>query len=338
MPLQYQGTLAEHRAVRNHVGIFDVSHMGEIDFEGPAAFDVIQYLITNDAAKLSVGQSMYTVVCNPQGGIVDDCIVYRLAEQAFRIVVNAANISKDNAFFCQHADRRCAVINRSSDIALIAVQGPQARALVAALANDFILEIPRFAFAKGMLSRIPVIFSRTGYTGEDGFELFVDADKAVPIWEQLLTQGAAPIGLGARDTLRLEAGLRLYGNDMDEQTTPWEAGLGWVVKLDKRTRGVDFLGGDMLAHQKAAGLKQILVGFRVQNRGVIRKDAQVLDPQGQIIGRVTSGNISPALGESIGFAYVPPSLRPLGSSLILQQRGKTWSAEVVSVPFYKSFT
>ena len=341
MPLQYEGILAEHKAVREAVGIFDVSHMGEIDFTGPGALAAVQRLITHDAAKLIDGRAMYTCVCYPDGGIVDDCIVYRRGPEDFRIVVNAANIAKDFAFFRQYGSNlggkagRVDIDDHSDDYALIAVQGPKARALVAALGGDHLLAVPSFGFASAWISGVDITAARTGYTGEDGFELFVPADVAAPVWEALLAGGAAPIGLGARDTLRLEARLSLYGNDIDQTTSPLEAGLGWVVKLDKLARGEPFVGAEALAAQKAAGLTRTLVGFRVQDRNIARHGAEVVDPSGAVIGTVTSGGPAPTVGGAVGLAYVPIALSAPGTVLTISQRGRSFPAEVVKGPFYR---
>ncbi len=335
MPLQYEGILAEHRAVREALGIFDVSHMGEIDFTGPGALAAVQRLVTNDAAKLSDGKALYTCVCYPDGGIVDDCIVYRRGPQDFRIVVNAANIAKDFAFFKEHAGALCSIDNHSDDVGLIAVQGPKARAVVASLGGEHLLQVPSFGFASGSIAGVDIVAARTGYTGEDGFELFTPASGAVPVWQALLTAGAAPIGLGARDTLRLEARLSLYGNDIDQTTTPLEAGLGWVTKLDKLTRGEPFVGAEALAKQKAEGLQRTLAGFRVQDRNIARPGAEVVNSDGQVIGRVTSGGPAPTVGGAVGMAYVPLALAAPGTVLTISQRGRTFPAEVVKGPFYK---
>lgn len=335
MPLQYEGILAEHRAVRSAVGIFDVSHMGEVDFTGPGALAAVQRLITNDAAKLVDGRAMYTAVCYPDGGIVDDCIVYRHHGEWLRIVVNASNIAKDFAHFQEHVGGRCAITNNSDSVALIAVQGPKARDLVARLAGDALLQVPSFGFAAATLAGADIVAARTGYTGEDGFELFVAADRAVAVWDALLAEGAAPIGLGARDTLRLEAKLCLYGNDIDATTTPLEAGLGWVVKLDKRTRGDDFIGAEALAQQKAAGLKRTLVGFRCDGKNIARHGADIVDPAGAVIGHVTSGGPAPTLGGAVGMGYVPLALSAPGTALTISQRGRTFTAAVVKGAFYK---
>ena len=344
MPLQYEGILAEHRAVREALGIFDVSHMGEIDFTGPGALAAVQRLVTNDATKLTDGKALYTCVCYPDGGIVDDCIVYRRGPQDFRIVVNAANIAKDFAFFKEHAGALCSIENHSDEVGLIAVQGPKARAVVASLGGEHLLKIPSFGFASGTIAGVEIVAARTGYTGEDGFELFTPAAGAVPVWQALLAAGAAPIGLGARDTLRLEARLSLYGNDIDQTTTPLEAGLGWVTKLDKPhvpsgldplTRGEPFVGAEALAKQKAEGLKRTLVGFRVQDRNIARPGADVVDASGAVIGRVTSGGPAPTVGGAVGMAYVPLALAAPGTVLTISQRGRTFPAEVVKGPFYK---
>jgi len=335
MPLQYEGILAEHRAVREAVGIFDVSHMGEIDFTGPGALAAVQRLITNDAARLVDGRAMYTCVCYPEGGIVDDCIVYRRGPEDYRIVVNASNIAKDLAYFREQAGQLCDITDRSDEVALIAVQGPRARALVARLAGEQLLAVPSFGFAAGELAGVAIVAARTGYTGEDGFELFVPAAGAPAVWEALLAAGAAPIGLGARDTLRLEARLSLYGNDIDRGTTPLEAGLGWVVKLDKLTRGEPFVGAEALAAQKAAGLGRTLVGFKVQDRNIARHGAEVVDAGGAVIGQVTSGGPAPTVGGAVGLAYVPVALAAPGTILTISQRGRSFPAEVVKGPFYR---
>jgi aminomethyltransferase len=337
MPLQYEGILAEHRAVRTAVGIFDVSHMGEVDFTGEGALAAVQRLITNDAAKLVDGKAMYTAVCYPDGGIVDDCIVYRHRADWYRIVVNAANIAKDFAHFKEHAGDLCAIEDHSADVALIAVQGPQARGLVARLTgSDALLQVPSFGFASAVLAGADIVAARTGYTGEDGFELFVAADRALAVWDALLAAGATPIGLGARDTLRLEARLCLYGNDIDATTNPLEAGLGWVVKLDKRARGDDFIGAAALADIKAAGLKRSLIGFRVtEGKNIARPGAEIVDAGGAVVGRVTSGGPAPTVGGAVGMAYVPVGLSAPGTALTISQRGRSFAAEVVKGPFYR---
>jgi aminomethyltransferase len=332
MPITFEGILAEHEAVRTDVGIFDVSHMGEVDFRGPDALQAIQRLVTNDASKLGDGRALYTVVCHDDGGIVDDCIVYRFAADHFRIVVNAANIDKDHAHFVRHAGDLCEIENCSDAYALVAVQGPRATALVAKLCGEHLREVPGFGFAPGSCAGIDVVAARTGYTGEDGFELFVSSDGALDVWRALLAENAKPIGLGARDTLRLEARLCLYGNDIDDHTNPYEAGLGWVVKLDKN---VPCLGHEALVRIKDEGPLRKLVGFRVTSRGIVRAGAEVLDDDEAVVGRVTSGGPAPTVGGAIGMAYVPTTTAKAGTTLRLRQRGKILQAEQHKGPFYK---
>ncbi len=339
MPLQYKGILAEHKAVREAVGIFDVSHMGEIDFTGARALDAIQRLVTNDASKLEDGQAMYTAVCYPDGGIVDDCIVYRRGPDNFRIVVNASNIEKDFAHFKEHAGELCSIVNHSEQTALLAVQGPEAVALVASLAGEHLRDVPPFSFAAGEIDGIKVYAARTGYTGEDGFELFIDVNHgpgpARAVWDAFVARGAEPIGLGARDTLRLEAKLCLYGNDIDASTTPLEARLGWTVKLRKAKRGAPFVGCEALKKQKKAGLSRALVGFKIVGKGFARPGALIVGEDGQEVGKVTSGGPAPHVGGGVGIGYVPIALTAPGTELTIQQRRKQLTAEVVKGPFYR---
>jgi aminomethyltransferase len=337
MPVHYAGILAEHEAVRTSVGVFDVSHMGEIDFHGPGALAAIQKLITNDAAKLVDGQALYTAVCLPSGGIVDDCIVYRRAADDYRIVVNASNIAKDEAHFREHAGSLCEIVNRSDETALIAVQGPRARALAAELSSSAsspsLLAVGGFHFGPGEIAGKPIVAARTGYTGEDGFELFVAADHARAVWDALVAGGAAPCGLGARDTLRLEARLCLYGNDIDETTSPYEAGLAWVVKLDHG----DFVGREALARAKQAGVTRKLIGFKVDGKGTPRPGWELVagDGSGEALGLVTSGGPAPTVGGSIGMGYVPTELSAPGTALLARSRHKLIPVQVVKGPFYK---
>jgi aminomethyltransferase len=342
MPLQYQGIVAEHRAVRSAIGLFDVSHMGEVALRGPSAGAAVQRLITNDASKLDDGAALYTVMCLPSGGIVDDCIVYRRAGDDYMIVVNAANADKDLAWIRQHASG-AEVVDESADTGLIAVQGPAAVALCARLADADLAGVKRFRFARCRIAGVPVLAARTGYTGEDGFELACPADRAAELWSALLGEGAAdgvqPIGLGARDTLRLEARLSLYGNDIDETTTPLEAGLGWVVKLDAG----DFIGRDALVRQKAEGLKRSLIGFRVDGRGIARHGYPIVDRSlpasggdgAQTIGTVTSGTTGITVGGAIGLGYVPVAVARPDSAITIDCRGKDVTAHVVKGPFYQ---
>ncbi len=332
MPVQYTGIIDEHKAVRTGVGVFDVSHMGEIVFRGPRAAEAVQRVVTNAVGKLVDGAAMYTVMCYADGGIVDDCIVYRRGAEAYLIVVNASNIEKDFAWMREQSGELCDITDESAETALLAVQGPRAVETVSRLAGrDLGAEIKPFHFAGGTIAGSPIVAARTGYTGEDGFEVFLPADRARAAWDALLDAGVKPIGLGARDTLRLEARLCLYGNDIDSTTTPLEAGLGWVVKFDN-----DFVGKPALLDQKAKGLTRKLVGFVVKGRGIARHDYPILDqPGGSIIGRVTSGTTAPSLGVAIGMGYVPVGLSEPGRALVVDCRGKPAEIELVKGPFYK---
>ncbi len=337
MPLQFgQGILAEHNAVRTAAGMFDVSHMGEVDFLGPGALDAIHVLVTGNAGTLADGRALYTVTCQPDGGIVDDCIVYRLGAEHFRIVVNAANIAKDVAHFRKHAADRCTIEDRSDDFALIAVQGPSAVDIVATLADDADLrEVGSFGMRDTVVAGASVTAARTGYTGEDGFELFVLANDAPAVWQALLDAKVEPIGLGARDTLRLEARLSLYGQDIDETTNPYEAGLGWVVKLDRGPDTPPFVGHEALTAVKAAGVTRRLVGFTIDGRGIARHDAEVIDDDDAVVGRVTSGGPAPTVGGAVGLAYVPKAIAGPGKPLRLRQRNRILDATQVKGAFYK---
>ena len=336
MPLQYKGMgiLAEHKAVRGGVGLFDVSHMGEVDFHGPQALAAVQKLITNDANKLVDGQALYTAVCYADGGIVDDCIVYRRGPEDIRIVVNASNIAKDEAHFREHVGGMCEIVNRSDETALIAVQGPKARALVAELAGAQLNEIAGFHFGSGQIAGKDIVAARTGYTGEDGYELFVASDDARAVWDALVAGGAQPCGLGARDTLRLEAKLCLYGNDIDATTSPLEAGLGWVTKL----KAGPFVGSEALAKQKAEKVTRKLIGFRVQGKGTPRPGWELLAsaaPEAEVIGRVTSGGPAPTLGGSVGIGYVATGHHKAGTVIAARSKHKILPLEIVKGPFYR---
>jgi aminomethyltransferase len=335
MPLQYQGIIAEHRAVRSSVGLFDVSHMGEVALFGPRAAEAVQHLVTNAVGKLDDGAAMYTVMCYPDGGIVDDCIVYRRAEGDYMVVVNASNTGKDLAWMRENAGAVAEVVDESEATGLIAVQGPQAVALVARLADSDVTAVKRFRFARASVAGVPCLACRTGYTGEDGFELACPAGRAPDLWSALMEAGGVPIGLGARDTLRLEARLCLYGNDIDETTTPLEAGLGWVVKLEAG----DFIGKAALVRQKAAGIERSLIGFRIDGRGIARHGYSIVDrarPAGdQVIGQVTSGTTGITVGGAIGMGYVPVASAAPGSEITIDCRGKDVSARVVKGAFYQ---
>ena len=333
MPVQYSGILDEHKTVRTAAGIFDVSHMGEVWFRGPRAAEAVQKLVTNDVAKLADGAAMYTCACRPTGGIVDDLIVYRQTGESFLIVVNASNVDKDYNWFVEQSGALCDVVNRSDEFALLAVQGPEAVAVVQSLADAPVAELKSFHWRSAGVAGVAAHVARTGYTGEDGFEIFCASGDAGKLWDALLEAGGKvglkPIGLGARDTLRLEARLSLYGNDIDEEHTPHEAGLSWVVK------GKGFIGEEALAKQKAEGVTRKLVGFVMKERGTARHGYNIVDESSKPIGVVTSGSLGPTVGVNIGLGYVPTALAQAGTRLQIDCRGKGAAAEVVNGPFYK---
>ena len=336
MPVQYPtGILEEHRTVRTACGMFDVSHMGEVEFRGARAAEAVQKIVTNAVGKLTPGSAMYTVACRPTGGIVDDLIVYMHAPDHYLIVVNAGNIAKDFGWFREQTGPACDVIDRSDETGLIAVQGPQAVATLAALwKGPALAPVKSFHFVSGELAGKKATASRTGYTGEDGFEVFCAAGDARAIWDALVEADVTPAGLGARDTLRLEARLCLYGNDIDDDTTPLEAGLGWVVKFDAG----DWVGKAALEKQKAEGVQKKLVGFVMKERGIARHGYEIRGNDGQKIGIVTSGSPSPSTNQNIGMGYVPSAHAEPGSTLVVDCRGKALRAEVVKGPFYKRGT
>jgi aminomethyltransferase len=336
MPVQYSGVTREHEAVRQRVGLFDVSHMGELFCSGPGAAAAIDRIVTNDIAGLAVGQARYTASCNERGGILDDLIVYRLAPERFMVVCNAGNRANMAAHFAEQTRGRCEYQDRSDDYALLALQGPRAPQTLAALgASPAIVDLARFGVAETKVAGVDVIVARTGYTGEDGFELFCSNDGAGPLWDQALAAGAAhgiaPIGLGARDTLRLEARLLLYGNDIDETTNPYEAGIGWTVKLDKP----ELIGGDALRAAKRDGVQRKLIGLEMIERGIARHGYPIVDAAGTAVGQVTSGAPSLSLGKNVALGYVPSALSRVGTRVAVEIRGQRVAAEVVSTPFYK---
>ena len=338
MPVQYKGVMDEHRAVRTAAGLFDVSHMGEIRVRGAGALGLLQRLTPNDVSKLVPGRAHYSGLLTEQATYVDDLLIYRLAEDDFLVVVNASNADRDFEWIssCAQAPEagEAAVTNVSDDYALLALQGPKALAILAPLSSFDAGSLRYYGFAHGEVAGVPALLSRTGYTGEDGVELYLAPGDAPAVWRRLLADGAAhglvPAGLGARDTLRLEAGMALYGHEIDDSTTPLEAGLGWVVKLGKG----DFLGRDVLAFQQAEGVKTRLVGFEVLGRGIARQGYAVLDGDGKQIGTVTSGTFSPTFEKALGMAYVPVGLDTPGTRLALDVRGKPVEAQVVALPFY----
>lgn len=335
MPVRYSSDLDEHHTVRNGVGVFDVSHMGEFWILGPHALELIQWVTSNDAAKLSPGKVQYSCLPNGKGGIVDDLLVYCIGPEEYMLVVNASNIDKDWNWI-QSQNRFGAKMENFSDyISLLAVQGPQALSVIQKLTEVNLSEIPYYHFAKGTVAGIEnVIISNTGYTGAGGFELYVPNDKAEALWKALFEagepEGIKPIGLGARDTLRLEMGFCLYGNDIDDSTSPIEAGLGWITKFTK-----EFVDCNLLRSQKENGTARKLVGFELTDKGIARGHYPVKSEDGLEIGMVTSGTMSPTLGKSIGLAYVPAELSNPGSILHIDVRGRLLKAEVVSLPFVK---
>jgi aminomethyltransferase len=340
MPVQYTaGTIREHKAVRESVGLFDVSHMGEAYLRGPKAREVVGKLTTNACESAPVGKAVYTLLCHPSGGVVDDCIFYKRGDDEFFVIVNASNQIKDLDWFRSHASVDCGVDDVSDQTALIAVQGPKAVAMVDRLPGDkagTLAAMPGMTFTDAEIAGVNCFVARTGYTGEDGFELACSGNDAVKLWGALLEAagplGGLPIGLAARDTLRLEAKLPLYGNDLDDDHTPLEAGLGWAVKLDKG----DFLGRESLLAQKAGGLERQLVGFTIDEslRSTARHGYAVIE-NGAAVGVVTSGGPGISVKGAIGLAYVPARLAAVGTELSIDCRGKSVAAKVVSGKFYK---
>jgi aminomethyltransferase len=333
MPVQYAGVVAEHQAVRSAVGLFDVSHMGEVELRGPRALEVADRIVTNDVGKASDGQAVYAAMCKPDGGIVDDLVVYRFSSERIFICVNASNRAKDVAWIRAQAGDDCEVLDRSDEFAQIAVQGPKAVELVARLTEVELEPIKTYRFATGLVAGVDTIISRTGYTGEDGFELYVPSADGAKVWDALLEHGAElgvqPAGLGARDSLRLEMKYALYGNDIDETSNPIEAGLGWIVKLDKG----DFVGREALAKVKADGPSRKLIGFEMVDRGIARQHYDVVDEAGAKIGEVTSGTKGPSVDKAIGMAWVPTARSAVGTPLSISIRGKATAARVVKTPF-----
>ncbi len=335
MPVQYKGIKNEHEAVRTHAGLFDVSHMGEILVEGPEAVAEVDRLVTNDVSRLAAGGARYTVCCNEQGHILDDLIVYRLEDEKILVVCNASNRDKIVAHFAKNLSLGTPWNDVSNVWALLALQGPNAIAVMEGLdAPQSLLELPYFHVARATVAGVDLWAARTGYTGEDGFELFCASEDAVTLWRALLAagqpHGLQPVGLGARDTLRLEARLMLYGNDITEETHPLEAGLGWVVKLDAG----DFIGRDALRAVKTAGLDRKLVGFEMTGRGIARHGYPIV-ANGDPVGEVTSGSPGPTVGRNIGLGYVPLALGKTGTTLGIESRAKVVDAVVVRTPFYK---
>jgi aminomethyltransferase len=332
MPVQYGSILAEHRAVREAAGLFDVSHMGQLHFDGPGAEASVARLVTCPVPTLRVGQVRYALLCHESGGVVDDVTVHRTAADRFFLCVNAANVAKDREHVQRHAGPDARVQDRSDETGLLALQGPASARILAALAQPDPGALRRFRFAEGRVAGRPALVSRTGYTGSDGFEIYCAADDAVALWDALLErgrgEGVVPAGLGARDTLRLEAALPLYGHELDDETTPLEAGLDRFVDLE----GGRFLGAQALRAQRARGVARRLVGFELLGRGVARAGHALFHGDADV-GRVTSGAPSPTLGKSIGLGYVPAALAPVGTDLAVRIRDQKVPARVVSTPF-----
>jgi aminomethyltransferase len=337
MPVQYAGVIDEHRAVRTAAGMFDVSHMGEVRVRGAGAEGFLQRITPNDVAKLVPGRAHYSGLLTDRGTYIDDLLIYRLAADDFLVVVNASNADRDFAWMADKAagSPDVEVTNESDRYALIALQGPKALEILKPLATPGtpeVAELRYYGFLQGEVAGRPAIISRTGYTGEDGVELYLAPEDAPEVWRRLLEAGVKPAGLGARDTLRLEAAMALYGHEIDETTTPFEAGLAWVVKLDKG----EFLGREALQAQRAAGPDRKLVGFEVQGRGIARQGHTVLSEEGgEVVGAVTSGTWSPTFEKALGMAYVPVAMSAPGTPLTLDVRGKAVPAVVVDVPFYR---
>ncbi len=333
MPVQYTGIIEEHRAVRQRAGLFDVSHMGEIEVRGPGATEVCQKLTVNDVTRLADGQVQYSLLCLPSGGVVDDITVHRLTPQRYLLCVNASNTGKDYDWVREGAGGRAEVIDRSREFAQLALQGPEAMAILCACTRAPVAELPSFHFVEAEVAGVRALVARTGYTGEDGAELYCDSGDAVRLWSVLMQEGQSrglqAAGLGARDTLRLERALPLYGHELDETTTPLEAGLAWVVRME-----TDFVGREALERQRQEGLRRRLVGFALLAAGIPRQ-GYPLSAAGTRVGEVTSGTKSPTLGKAIGLGYVTADHARAGDRIDVEIRGRAAAAEIVKRPFYK---
>ena len=335
MPVSYKGLNEEHQVVRTGVGVFDVSHMGEFILKGPNALDLIQRVTSNDAAVLTDGKAQYSCLPNNEGGIVDDLLVYKIDDQTYMLVVNAGNIDKDWNWISKHNTSGVDMKNISDDTSLLAVQGPKAIDALQKLTDVKLSDIPYYSFVKGKFNGIDnVVISNTGYTGAGGFELYFENQDAEKMWDGIFKAGEEfdikPIGLGARDTLRLEMGFCLYGNDIDDTTSPIEAGLGWITKFNK-----DFTNKANIEQQKLQGVSKKLVGFEMIDRGIPRHDYQIADASGAIIGKVTSGTQSPSLNKAIGLGYVNTAFSKSDSEIFIIIRDKAIKAKVCKIPFLK---
>lgn len=335
MPIEYSGIKDEHMTVRNGVGVFDVSHMGEIWIKGKNALDFVQYVTSNDASKLVAGQAQYSCFPNGKGGIVDDLLVYYYEQDKYLLVVNASNTEKDYNWLVANNKFNVEIENASDNIAQLAIQGPKAIAVMQKLTDVDLKSIPYYHFTTGKFAGVDnVIISATGYTGAGGFEIYFYNEYADTIWNALFEAGREydikPIGLGARDTLRLEMGFCLYGNDIDDSTSPLEAGLGWITKF---TPEKDFIDKSFLVNQKEQGIKSRLRGFKMIDKGIPRHEYEITDADGELIGKVTSGSISPVLGIGIGMGYVKFENSEFGNNIYISIRGKLLKAEIVKLPF-----
>jgi len=333
MPVQYSGVTEEHFAVREKAGLFDVSHMGQFFVEGPGAKDLLQLVTTNNVDTLENGKAQYSCLPNENGGIVDDLIVYKMEDEKYFVVVNASNIEKDWNHIVKYNNFDAVLTNASDDMSLLAIQGPKATEILQKLTDTNLSEIPYYNFTMGSVAGVnDVIISNTGYTGSGGFEIYFQNESAEKLWDEIIkageSEGIIPCGLAARDTLRLEKGFCLYGMDIDDTTSPIEAGLGWITKFDK-----DFVSKDIFAKQKEEGVTRKLVGFELQDKGVPRHDYPVVDAEGNVIGKVTSGTQSPMKKIGLGLAYVDKPHFKLGSEIFIQVRNKNIPAKVVKTPF-----
>jgi len=337
MPVRYGSEIEEHHAVRKSVGMFDVSHMGEFLIKGPKALDLIQKVTSNDASKLEIGKVQYSCLPNDKGGIVDDLLVYKLKEEEFMLVVNASNIEKDWNWISSHNDLEAEMENISDNITLLAVQGPNAISIIQKLTDEELSTLKYYTFTKGNLKGITdgVIISATGYTGSGGFEIYVYNKYAGQTWDAIMAAGKEygikPAGLGARDTLRLEMGYALYGNDIDDNTSPIEAGLSWITKFTK-----DFINAEALKKQKEEGAANKLIGFMLQDKGIPRSGYEILNSDGNKIGHVTSGTISPSIGKGIGMGYVDAEYAHPDTEINIAVRKKKLKAQIKKLPFYKA--
>ncbi|MBI4459246.1 MAG: glycine cleavage system aminomethyltransferase GcvT [Acidobacteria bacterium] len=334
MPIEYSGIISEHMAVRTRAGLFDVSHMGEIEMEGPGALPLLQKVTCNDVSKLQVNQAQYSGLMNERGGMVDDLLIHKFAEDRYFLCVNAARREVDFSWICRHNDTGATVRNTSDEYTQLALQGPRSLAILQPLTPVKLAEINYYWFTRGTVSGVECLVARTGYTGEDGFEVYLPVSESEKIWNTLLEAGRPeallPCGLGARNTLRLEAGMMLYGHDMDEETTPLEANLRFICKLDKGP----FLGSDVLLRQAQQGVARRLAGFEMQDRAIARDGAPVWVGE-QNVGKVTSGSHAPFLKRNIGLAYLPAEFSKAGQQISIEIRGTRAAAQVVPTPFYR---